>query len=131
MSVTTRMIAGAIAIAAVTGFANAQLSPKWENCTGNPDIDWDQQIKSCTELIQSSKELKENLAIAFYNRGLAYENNGQYDRAIADYSDAIRLDPNDAEAFLYRGIDKERKGDMAGAEADIATAKRINPNIGK
>ena len=131
MSVTARVIAGAIALAAMTGFANAQLSPQWESCTGNPGIDWEQQINSCTALIQSGNEAKENLAVAFYNRGLAYESKGDYARAIADYSDAIRLDPNDAEAFFYRGLDKERMGDKAGAEADMAAAKRINPNIGK
>lgn len=131
VSVTARIVTGAIALAVVTSFANAQLSPQWQSCTGNPGIDWDQQIKSCTELIQSGKELKENLAIAFYNRGLAYENKEDYERAIADYSEAIRLDPNDAEALFYRGLDKERMGSKADAEADMTAAKFINPNIGK
>ena len=131
MSVTARVIAGAIALAAMTGFANAQLSPQWESCTGNPGIDWDQQIISCSALIQSGDESTENLAIAFYNRGLAYENKEDYARAIADYSEAIRLDPNDAEAFFYRSLDKARMGDKAGAAADMAAAIRINPNVGK
>jgi tetratricopeptide (TPR) repeat protein len=131
VSVTARVIAGAIALAAVTGLANAQLAPQWETCTGNPGIDWDQQITSCTALIQSGNESTENLAIAFYNRGLAYENKEDYARAIADYSEAIRLDPNDADAYFYRSLDKARTGDKAGAEADMAAAKRINPNVGK
>jgi tetratricopeptide (TPR) repeat protein len=131
MSLTTRGIAGTIALAAMTVFANAQLSPKWQTCTGNPGIEWNLQIKSCTTLVQSGAESKENVAIAFYNRGLAYENTEDYDRAIADYSEAIRLNPNDADALFYRGLDKQRKGDKAGAQADMAAAKRINPNIGK
>jgi len=131
VSVTARVIVGAIALAAVAGVANAQLSPQWEACTGNPGIDWDQQINSCTVLIQSGNKSKENLAVAYYNRGLAYENKEDYARAIADYSDAIRLDPNDAEAFFYRSLDKARMGDKAGAETDMAAAIRINPNIGK
>jgi tetratricopeptide (TPR) repeat protein len=130
MSLTMRGIAASIALVAMTVFANAQLSPNWQTCTGNPGIEWDLQIKSCTTLIQSGAESKENRAIAFYNRALAYENMEDYDSAIADYSEAIRLDPNEADALLYRGLNKERKGDKAGAEADIAAAKRINPNIG-
>jgi hypothetical protein len=48
VSATARIVAAAIALAALIGMANAQLSPLWESCTGNPDIDWDQQIKSCS-----------------------------------------------------------------------------------
>ncbi|MFZ1950996.1 MAG: tetratricopeptide repeat protein [Pseudolabrys sp.] len=131
MSVLLRGIGGAVALAAMVVSAVAQLSPHWQACTGNPGIDWDQQIKSCTALIQSGTELKENVAIAYYNRALAYENKDDYARAVADYDEALRLNPNDADALLYRGIDKQRLGDKAGGEADVAAAKRMNPNIGK
>lgn len=131
VSVLLRGIGGAVALAAMMVSAVAQLSPHWQACTGNPGIDWDQQIKSCTALIQSGTELKENVAIAYYNRALAYENKDDYARAVADYDEALRLNPNDADALLYRGIDKQRLGDKAGGEADVAAAKRMNPNIGK
>lgn len=131
MSVLARGIRGVITLAATVVSANAQLSSHWQACTGNPGIDWDQQIKSCTALIQSDAESKENVAIAFYNRALAYENKEDYARAIADYDETIRLNPNDADALLYRGLDKQRTGDKAGGDADVAAARRLNPNIGK
>ena len=131
MPIAMRVRAAGIALAATTISAAAQLSSHWQACTGNPGIDWDTQIRSCTALIQSGTELKENVAIAFYNRALAYENKEKYDLAIADYSDAIRLNPNDADFYLYRGLDRQKIGDKAGAEADIAEAKRLNPNIGR
>jgi tetratricopeptide (TPR) repeat protein len=129
--IVTRLRTVCMAIAATTMSAAAQMSSHWQFCTGNPGIDWDSQIRSCTTLIQSGTEAKENVAIAFYNRAVAHENKDRYDLAIADYSEAIRLNPNDADFYFYRGLDRQRMGDKAGAEADIAEAKRLNPNIGK
>lgn len=111
--------------------AYAQTSANWHGCTGNPDIDWARQIAACTALIDSGAETAENTGIAYYNRALAYENLDKFENAIADFTHAIALNPNDADSYLYRGIDKTRIGDKAGGEADIETAKRLNPNIAR
>jgi tetratricopeptide (TPR) repeat protein len=42
-------------------------------------------------------------AIAGVNRGNAYYRKRDYDRAIADYTKAIELDPNYANAYTNRG----------------------------
>ena len=42
--------------------------------------------------------LDPKLATAF-NRGLAYEGKGRYDRAVGDHSEAIRLNPTGATSF--------------------------------
>jgi tetratricopeptide (TPR) repeat protein len=55
-------------------------------------------------------------------------NNGNYDRAIAAFSDAMRLDPKSAPAFTNRGVAYERKGDMDRAIADFSEAIRLDPN---
>jgi tetratricopeptide (TPR) repeat protein len=118
-------------IAALPLPSHAQLSPNWEGCTGNADVEWKQQVQRCSALIASGAETPHNLSIAYYNRALAYENLDAYPKAIADYSEAIALDPKDADAFLYRGIDRIRNGDRPGGEDDIAQAKRLDPNIGR
>ena len=43
-------------------------------------------------------------AAAFNNRGSAYDDKRDYDRAIADYGAAIALNPSYAEAFYNRAL---------------------------
>jgi hypothetical protein len=54
---------------------------------------------------------------------------GQPDRAILDFGQAIRIDPNLAVAYNGRGLAERAKGDSAGGDADIAKAKQLNPNV--
>ena len=51
-----------------------------------------------------------------------------YDQAIADFTSAIRLDPNNAVAYRERGRAAMNKGDRDAAYADYNQALRLNPN---
>jgi tetratricopeptide (TPR) repeat protein len=96
--------------------------------------------------------LNPNDARAFVFRGVAYSGKGvtacrpaswppcalaiaQYDRAIEDFNQAIRLfNPNDAMATVAyngRGVAKSAKGDFAGAAADLAKAQQLSSSLGK
>ena len=63
------------------------------------------------------------------SRGFAYLKMGETDRAIADYTAALKLDPKLAGALYGRGVAKLRKGDKKGGEADLAAAKAMRPEI--
>jgi tetratricopeptide (TPR) repeat protein len=104
-------------------------SAQYENCTGNPGIDWDIQIGSCTAAIQSGRLQGKNLAFAFVNRGNAYSGKGQNDRAIQDYDQAIKLNPNDADTFFDRGSVYSDKGQYDRAIQDFDQAIKLNPNL--
>ena len=100
----------------------AQTQQEQDWCTGKKNPPPDLTINGCTVVIQSGKFTGNNLAIAFYDRGNAYGEKGDFDLAIADLDEAIRLDPNYTDAFNLRGLAKREKGDTAGAEADFALA---------
>ena len=51
-------------------------------------------------------------------------------RAIADYDEAIRLDPQMPEAYRDRGLLYAGKGNLNRAIADYDEALRLEPGIG-
>jgi tetratricopeptide (TPR) repeat protein len=52
---------------------------------------------------------------------------GDYDRAIADYTEAIRRDPEQARAYCRRGGAYRMQGDYDRAIADASQAIRLAP----
>ena len=46
---------------------------------------------------------------------------------VADYSDAIRLSPDDGDAYNNRGIAHQKKGELDEAIADLNVSLRLNP----
>jgi tetratricopeptide (TPR) repeat protein len=66
---------------------------------------------------------------AYNGRGVTYYNKGDYERAIADYTHAIGLNPNYALAFKNRGLAYEKTGAKDKSKADLATAHRLDPGL--
>src|SRR6516164_8569996 len=65
-------------------------------------------------------------AVAFNNRGMAYQAKGQYDHAIADFDEAIRRDPKLAPAFYNRGLAYGSKDQYDRAIVDFDEAIRLD-----
>ena len=61
------------------------------------------------------------------SQGKTDSNNGDYDRAIAAFSEAIRLEPKNVNAFSNRGIAYAKKGDNDRAIADYNEVIRLDP----
>lgn len=67
--------------------------------------------------------------VAFDSRGLVHLRLGNLDKAIADYDDALKLDPKFAGSLYGRGLAKIKKGDKVGGDADIVAAIAIKAGI--
>ncbi len=65
--------------------------------------DWDLKIGGCTAVIHSGEYSGKGLAVAYYNRGIAYRHLNEYRQAIEDYGQALLLDPGFALAYNNRG----------------------------
>src|ERR1035441_8399955 len=62
-----------------------------------------------------------------YNNGDVAASKGDFDGAIAYYSQAIEIDPRYAAAYYGRGDAKRHKGDFDGAIADYSQVIEIKP----
>jgi tetratricopeptide (TPR) repeat protein len=82
----------------------------------------DLKLTACTSLIDGRELTRHNLAVAYYNRGIAYMTKNEYDRAIADYGEAIALDPKFAPAYSNRGFAYASKHEFERILADLNTA---------
>ena len=89
--------------------------------------DADQVIASCTAVISRGLVEETDLATAFKNRGNAYDDKGQYARALEDFGRAIEINPQDAEAFNSRGTTYIALERYDLAVRDFDQAVRLNP----
>jgi lipoprotein NlpI len=64
--------------------------------------------------------------VAHNNRGLAYRDAGDLDRALADFNEAIDLDGKNASAHYNRGEVYRGKGDLDRAIVEFSEAMRID-----
>ena len=120
-----RLFLAASLCVGATGVVAAQtIQESARQCaSSNPDT----AISGCTAEIQSGQLSDDDLVVAFEYRGKAYLPKQDYDRAIADFTQAIRLKPDDAHAFCDRGAAYDAKGDEDHALADFNEAIRLDP----
>src|SRR5512132_1539917 len=106
--------------------ARAQWNDDAQKCAETPTPDL--ALEHCTRAIQSGQLSEPSLAVTLNNRGNAYQNKGDYVRAIADYDQAIKLNSDSALIFNNRGSAHQHKGDYERAIQDYEQAIRLDPS---
>ena len=100
----------------------------WQACSSSND---QAAIRGCGEVIaRGSAETPKNLASAYFNRAVSYQNLGDYARALADSEQALRLRPAYAQAFGSRGNARAALGQFDAAIADFDQAIRSDGRNG-
>lgn len=109
----------------------------------NKDVDWSQKAMALWENGKFNNPQKavdywgraisnkQNTVEAYNNRGLAYHELKQYDRAIKDYSQAIKLDPGHAAAYNNRGNSYYERNEYQLALADLNQSLQRKPDYAK
>src|ERR1700693_4438566 len=93
----------------VTPAAPAPAAKPLDWCNGDDHATPDMMIAGCSAMISSGEYSGRDLAIAYTNRGSAYDDKHDEDRAIADHDSAIRIDPTLELAFNNRANAYTRK----------------------
>jgi tetratricopeptide (TPR) repeat protein len=88
---------------------------------------YDEAIRLFTKAIESGELSQKYLSVVYNSRGNAWINKGDYDKAIADLTKAIEIDPKYANSYYTRGIAWEKKGNSNRAIVDYSKATEINP----
>ena len=100
-------------------------------CGGNnPDISLEAEITACSNLLRVGGLTSASRNDALYNRGLAYKIQGDLDRAIADYTEAVRLNPRDFDSLNNRANAYIATDRFDLAIADFTTILQLQPQYG-
>jgi tetratricopeptide (TPR) repeat protein len=92
------------------------------------DTDPDLRIGACTWLLNSGQLDDASIPNVFRNRGPAYSLKGDLDRAIENFSEAVKLDPRHPANYATRGFAYLRKHQYERAIEDFDRASDRGPN---
>jgi tetratricopeptide (TPR) repeat protein len=121
-----------IVIVAVNGISSQNINATGYMKIGTGDLErriQEQQQREREQQAIAAQEREATPAQNHYNRGKTFYNNGNYDSAIAELNNAIRLNENYAEAYHLRGIVYSFwRINTNLAIQDLTQAIRIDPN---
>ncbi len=131
MSIAIKRRSGALAtflgIAAFVAFIGpAAASDQRDVCATTQG---DEKVDACSRAIDAGIWQGRELAPLYLNRGQAYLDRWDFNLALSDFNQAIRLDPNLAAAYDGRGLFYKFYPDRAIADYDEAI--RLDPNSAK
>jgi tetratricopeptide (TPR) repeat protein len=103
--------------------------PVYGTIQSTPAVDQTAVKHKLSQAIQQTTLTDEQkMAEEYFKLAVKKQNDDDLDGAIADYTEAIRLNPQHDKAYNNRGGVRKAKGELAEALADYTEAIRLNPN---
>jgi tetratricopeptide (TPR) repeat protein len=114
---------GAVSVAAASAGQSTQ--PQRATCANG---DSKAAIAACTSLLERGNLDDESKVITYVNRGNAYDNLQDSDRAVKDYDSALAINPRDARAHRNKGVTLNRQGLLREALQEFDKAIELQPD---
>src|SRR5436190_1698992 len=111
--------------ALMPNFAHAQKAQDSALCW-DPHLPPEIVVSRCTAVINAGPARDRRL-IAFFARGVAYQRLNWLSSAIADYTEVLRLRPNEERTLNNRGVALSYKGEHDRAIADFNRSLKLKP----
>ena len=89
--------------------------------------DWDKAVDAFRKATELDKKQAPNLVSALQHRGMEYTTQQQYPEAIADFSEALKLKPDDAGVYERRAYVEMKTNAYDKALADYSEAIKLKP----
>jgi tetratricopeptide (TPR) repeat protein len=99
-----------------------------EGAQAGRDQDWDKAVSLFRRATEIDRKNAPNLAAALQQRAAAYFAQQKFDLAMADFSEAIKLTPNDPNVYERRAYIEMQVRDYDEALADYSQAIKLRPN---
>jgi tetratricopeptide (TPR) repeat protein len=124
MRIWRHLLAATILSMAAPGLAGAETAEACYQSTLNDDDA--AVVRTCTAAIRSGRLSGNTLATTHNNRCLGYLRQRQFDQAIADCNEALRLNPRNVFALDNRGDVHRERGEYGQALRDYTAAIAID-----
>jgi Flp pilus assembly protein TadD len=90
--------------------------------------DWDKAVDLLRKATAMDHKYATDLAGVYQGRGYAFAKNQQFQEAIQDYSEALKIKPNDPQIYEQRAAAEMKIYDYDKALADYSELIKLKPN---
>jgi tetratricopeptide (TPR) repeat protein len=86
-------------------------------------------LSDCNAALRTADKKNQNYSDLFVDRGLVHLRQGNYDKAIADFDDALKMMPENARALYARAVAESRKDKKKDSASDVEAATQLAPEV--